>query len=42
MPGCHLDEEYWYRESDINGNKEGFGWKWGLGILLPQEISCVL
>ena len=28
--------------SDIHGNKEGFGWKWGLGILLPQEICCVL
>ena len=28
--------------SDIQGQKEGVGWKWGLGILLPQEICCVL
>ena len=28
--------------SDIHGNKEGVGWKWALGILLPQEICCVL
>ena len=28
--------------SDIHGNKEGVGWKWDLGILLPQEICCVL
>ena len=26
--------------SDIHGNKEDVGWKWGLGILLPQEICC--
>ena len=28
--------------NDIQGNKEGVGWKSGLVILLPQEICCVL
>ena len=43
MPGYHLDGEYWYRieGSDIHENKEGVGWKWGLGILLPQEMQII-
>ena len=28
--------------SDIHGNEEGVGWKWGLCILFPQEICCIL